>query len=86
MLVRYITKMLAKEESLFPTIYANLRTALVPLMDDDAYKAMAKTSAEVIAVNAASVYGRPTTCERSCTGFMDTLAVGPASLFIWKRP
>lgn len=39
--------MLAKEESLFPTMYANLRRALVPLMDDDAYAAMGKTSAEV---------------------------------------
>lgn len=39
--------MLAKEESLFPTIYANLRKALVPLMDDDAYWAMKKTLAEV---------------------------------------
>lgn len=39
--------MLAKEESLFPTMYANLRRALVPLMDDDAYVAMGKTSSEV---------------------------------------
>lgn len=40
-------QMLAKEESLFPTMYANLRRALVPLMDDDAYAAMGKTSSEV---------------------------------------
>lgn len=39
--------MLAKEESLFPAMYANLRRALVPLMDDDAYAAMGKTSSEV---------------------------------------
>lgn len=39
--------MLAKEESLFPTMYANLRRALVPLMDDSAYDAMKRTTAEV---------------------------------------
>lgn len=42
--------MLAKEESLFPAMYANLRKALVPLMDDDAYTSMSKTSSEVLYV------------------------------------
>lgn len=44
-------QMLAKEESLFPAMYANLRRALVPLMDNDAYVAMGKTSAEVSLFN-----------------------------------
>lgn len=39
--------MLAKEESLFPSMYANLRKAFVPLMDDDVYASMDKTSSEV---------------------------------------
>lgn len=42
--------MLAKEESLFPSMYANLRRALVPLMDDEAYAGMNKTSSEVSCV------------------------------------
>ncbi|CAN0483608.1 unnamed protein product [Ectocarpus sp. 12 AP-2014] len=41
--------MLAKEESLFPSMYANLRKALVPLMDDEVYASMDKTSSEVAA-------------------------------------
>lgn len=36
--------MLAKEESLFPAMYANMRRAFVPLMDENAYEAMRKTS------------------------------------------
>ncbi|CAM9887519.1 unnamed protein product [Pylaiella littoralis] len=44
-----VKKMLAKEESLFPAMYANLRRALVPLMDDEAYVSMDKTSSEVAA-------------------------------------
>lgn len=37
-------QMLAKEESLFPAMYANMRRAFVPLMDENAYEAMRKTS------------------------------------------
>ncbi|CAM9682796.1 unnamed protein product [Ectocarpus sp. 4 AP-2014] len=44
-----VKKMLAKEESLFPSMYANLRKALVPLMDDEVYASMDKTSSEVAA-------------------------------------
>ncbi|CAM9657353.1 unnamed protein product [Ectocarpus fasciculatus] len=44
-----VKKMLAKEESLFPSMYANLRRAFVPLMDDDVYASMDKTSSEVAA-------------------------------------
>ncbi|CAM9126217.1 unnamed protein product [Sphacelaria rigidula] len=43
-----VKKMLAKEESLFPTMYANLRRALVPLMDDNVYEAMKQTTAQVV--------------------------------------
>ncbi|CAM9896349.1 unnamed protein product, partial [Ectocarpus sp. 8 AP-2014] len=42
-----VKKMLAKEESLFPSMYANLRKALVPLMEDEVYASMDKTSSEV---------------------------------------
>lgn len=47
--------MLAKEESLFPAMYANLRKALVPLMDGDAYEAMGKKSSEVCCDDLVSV-------------------------------
>jgi len=35
-----IKDMLAKEESLFPRIFDSLKTALVPLLDDELYKVM----------------------------------------------
>ena len=61
-------QMLAKEESLFPTMYANLRRALVPLMDDDAYAAMVKTSSEV------NAYAH----KRSTTYFFCSVSLAPS--------
>lgn len=57
--------MLAKEESLFPSMYANLRRALVPLMDDSAYDAMKRTQAEVWKVVILNV--RSDKCAKVCT-------------------
>ncbi|CAM9582905.1 unnamed protein product [Choristocarpus tenellus] len=42
-----VKKMLAKEESLFPSMYNNIRRALKPLMDEDVYIALKDSSAEV---------------------------------------